>query len=332
MKFLTVFILSINCYLVFSQDIHWSQINSNPLFQNPGNCGLFKEDHRFSFNLKDQWRTVTKPYTSTSIGYDTKYRYYPKLGLGSILVSDVAGDGTFKTLEMKAIGSYELFNSKNMHSLRLGIDLGLNYREQNFNAYMYDNQYNGYFSDNSIQTVENNKSSNTINYSVSLGGVWTKRINGSNLIKIGVSSFNLNKPNHSFYGIKVQRDIRNLIHIQYQQKIYKQMMFIPSINISKQGKYTEILIGALINQQLEFNDIQNFILVYGLYYRSMDALIVTLGTNIKNKYLIGTSYDINISQFTKATNGRGSIELSFIYLLNRKLIHKPKQIQCIEYL
>ena len=332
MKIFVLTILIINCFHVFSQDIHWSQINSNPLFQNPGNTGQFDADHRFCFNIKDQWRKVTKPYTSCSIGYDTRYQYYPKIGFGGIVVTDVAGDGSYKTVELKLLGSYELWNIKNSNSFRIGMDVGLNYREMNFNAYMYDNQYNGFFYDKAIQAVENNISNTTLNYTLSLGAVWTKSFYNTDRIKIGFSSYNLNKPNQSYYNVKLERDIRNSLFIQYQKKINNLLQLTPSVNISMQGKYTELLLGATLSQPLKHTKFHNILINFGSFYRLNDALILLIGTDIQNKYLINISYDINVSQLTKASNGRGSIEMSFIYLLNRKKIAKPKHLQCIEYL
>jgi type IX secretion system PorP/SprF family membrane protein len=331
LKFFTHFIFFVICNPVFSQDIHWSQINSNPLFQNPGNTGYFEADHRFSFNLKDQWRKVTKPFTSSSVGYDTKYRYYPKVGLGAIFISDVAGDGSFKTIETKLLGSYELFNKKNINSLRFGIDFGLNYREMNFKSYMYDNQYNGFFYDNSLPNIEDFITNNTINFTLSLGTIWTKKLNNKDKISIGLSSFNLNKPNQSYYGIKVERDIRNSLFFQYEKKL-QHILLNPSLNISKQGKYTEIIFGTLISLPFKFKKTPTTIINFGIYHRIKDAIIFSLGTTYKEKLMFALSYDINISQLTKATNGRGSIEFSLIYLLYRKIMPKPKQIQCIEYL
>ena len=52
---------------VSAQDIHWSQINNNPIFQNPANTGNFEGDFRFVGNYKDQWRSVTVPFTTFSI-------------------------------------------------------------------------------------------------------------------------------------------------------------------------------------------------------------------------------------------------------------------------
>jgi len=38
----------------FAQDIHWTQFNNNPIFQNPAGAGNFKEDIRLTANYRTQ--------------------------------------------------------------------------------------------------------------------------------------------------------------------------------------------------------------------------------------------------------------------------------------
>ena len=56
-----------------TQDIHWTQFNDNQLFQNPANAGNFNGDLRFIGNFKDQWRSVTVPFSTFSFSIDKKY-------------------------------------------------------------------------------------------------------------------------------------------------------------------------------------------------------------------------------------------------------------------
>lgn len=70
------FLLLFNCAFLnsFAQDIHFSQLNRQPLYQNPGNTGDFKGDIRLMLNYKEQWRSVTVPFRSTVIGADFKIK------------------------------------------------------------------------------------------------------------------------------------------------------------------------------------------------------------------------------------------------------------------
>ena len=83
MKKITCLLLLISLSNIsFGQDIHWSQFNDNPIFQNPGNTGQFNGDIRFIGNYRDQWRSVTVPFSTISISVDSKLYNHKNLGFG----------------------------------------------------------------------------------------------------------------------------------------------------------------------------------------------------------------------------------------------------------
>ncbi|NDE62604.1 MAG: type IX secretion system membrane protein PorP/SprF, partial [Cyclobacteriaceae bacterium] len=73
-RWLAICLLSVPC-LFRAQDIHWSQFNDNPIFQNPANTGEFLGDTRFIGNFKDQWRSVSVPFQTFSVSVDRKAKY-----------------------------------------------------------------------------------------------------------------------------------------------------------------------------------------------------------------------------------------------------------------
>jgi hypothetical protein len=61
MKKLILSISVIICSVVFGQDIHFSQFQTQPLTQNPALVGV-KFDFAANVNYKDQWRQIGSPY------------------------------------------------------------------------------------------------------------------------------------------------------------------------------------------------------------------------------------------------------------------------------
>jgi type IX secretion system PorP/SprF family membrane protein len=126
-----------------AQDIHWSQFNDNPIFQNPGNAGLFNGDIRLVANHRDQWRSVTVPFVTTNISIDSKLHNKREISYGLMLFHDVVGDGNFRTAEIQGNLAYTIkLSSDSMHTLRPGINIGMNHRQLNFDKFYFDNQYN----------------------------------------------------------------------------------------------------------------------------------------------------------------------------------------------
>lgn len=307
----------------FSQDIHWSQFNDNPLFQNPGNSGNFIGDYRFISNYRNQWKSVTTPFSTLNFSFDTKHKKHQNLGYGGLFFHDVSGDGKFRTIELQANLSYKLKMSKNEnHILLLGLNLGLNHRQINFNLLSFDNQYNGMVYDPNLPSNEIYSSQKNTNLSIGTGIVHEFHINKTNKISSGISFFNLNKPNQGFYNEIVYRDIRTTFYIKGIRKINFDINIIPSIQLNIQGKYKELIIGSSLKYSL-IDKPRDYKAVYaGLWFRNRDAFYITTGLDYQN-WFFGLSYDINVSKLVPASNLRGGFEAAIRYII---FSVKPKNV------
>ena len=84
-------------FSVFAQDIHFSHLNRQPIYQNPANTGLFAGDIRLTGNYKDQWRSVTVPFQTFAAAGDMKWKQ-KGINFGALLFHDNVGDGFYQTL------------------------------------------------------------------------------------------------------------------------------------------------------------------------------------------------------------------------------------------
>jgi hypothetical protein len=129
-------------FIAYGQDIHWSQFNDNPIFQNPANTGEFNGDTRFIGNFRDQWRSVSVPFQTFNICFDRKAKHF---NYGMLMFHDQAGDGKLKTIEaMVTLSKTFKITSDSLHIITGGINLGINHRQVNTDAFYFDSQYNGY--------------------------------------------------------------------------------------------------------------------------------------------------------------------------------------------
>lgn len=304
-----------------AQDIHFSQVNRQPLFQNPANTGLFNGDLRLTANHKDQWRSVTVPFTTSVFAIDGKTKF-KGLTLGCLLFHDQVGDGALQTFEsLISCGKNFRFSANSSHALAAGIQVGFNYRQLNWNKFYFDNQFNGLYFDPTIPINETVANTSTSNVTVGTGLVYTYTQKNNYNITIGLSGHNLNRPNQGFFGSTIKRDARlslfALMDITYSQQIH----IIPGLSFNTQGKYKELLIGGqvkriLIDQKGHYQAIDG-----GLWMRTKDAFVVRLGIAFQN-WTAAVSYDTNISKLAVASNLRGGFELSASYIITR---FKPKK-------
>ncbi|MDG1148599.1 MAG: PorP/SprF family type IX secretion system membrane protein [Crocinitomicaceae bacterium] len=318
--------------MAYSQDLHWSQFNANPIFQNPGNTGHFKGDVRFSGNFRDQWRSVTRPYSTISLSVDANAPSIKNLGYGMLFFHDVTGDGSLRTIEVQGNVSYQFkLTNDSTHTIRPGINMGINHRQLDFNHYYFDNQYDGIAYNPTLPTNELLQVDRKTNFSIALGAIYqfykTERLN----FTIGLGAYNLNKPNQGFYNEVIQRDIRVNLFGKGIYKLNYDWDLLPSFSISTQGKYRELVVGSSIKYTL-INKLGQYRALYGgLWYRNNDAGILSVGMDYQ-RWFVGLSYDINFSKLTPASRARGGFEIAIRYILNH---FKPKQIThriCPDYI
>jgi len=333
--------LTTNClvliFLLFSsicsgQDIHWSQFNDNPLFQNPGNAGNFNGDYRFVGNYRNQWKSVTIPFSTLSFSADGRLYNRPEIGYGIVFFHDVSGDGKLRTIEFQGNGSY-LFKltPDSLHTLRAGINIGMNHRQVNWDQLYFDNQFNGVIFDPTLPSGELFQTDRRTNFSIGTGAVYEYFINKREKFTLGMGFYNLNRPDQGFYNEKVFRDIRFNLHGRGLYKLDIDWDLVPGVNLSLQGKYRELILGSSVKYTL-IDRLGTYRAVYGgIWYRNRDAAILTVGMDYQS-WFAGISYDINFSKLVPASNARGGIEFAVRYILNHFKPSKALHRVCPDYI
>ena len=113
----------LSCGSIHAQDIHFSQFFNAPYAQSPANIGQFDGDYRAGAIYRQQWRSVTTPYSTFGIGGDAAHFAGVKgLGLGAWVYNDKAGDSRMNTFHADLGASWtEHFGESKEHSIIGGI-------------------------------------------------------------------------------------------------------------------------------------------------------------------------------------------------------------------
>jgi len=323
------FLFSFCIFNAWNQDIHWSQFNDNQLFQNPANAGNFYGDLRIIGNYRDQWRSVSVPFSTFSMSVDKQTK---KLGYGIMAFHDQAGDGKFSTIELQGNVSYNLkLSADSAHNLRGGINFGMNHRQVNWNSFYFDSQFNGYIFNPILPTNEVIQTDRKTNLSIGGGIVYDWVKNPRLRVSTGISAFNLNRPNQGFYNATIKRAIRYNGFLKATIAIKPMIDVIPSIQFSSQGTYQELVLGSSVKHYLPSKTFVYRAVYAGLWMRNKDACMLTLGYDHQDLF-VGLSYDINLSKLLPASNARGGFEIALRYIINR---FKPKRADhrvCPDYI
>ncbi|HHZ64359.1 MAG TPA: type IX secretion system membrane protein PorP/SprF [Flavobacteriales bacterium] len=313
------------------QDIHFSQFYASEIMLNPAATGNFIGDQRAVVNYKDQWRSVANPYTTFAMAFDMRIFKQKiskgSLGVGLTAFSDRAGDVNMGTSQINLLLGYNAdLDEKN--TLAAGIQGGVAQRSINNEAMQWGNQDDGKSGyDPTLSSGESSEFGNYTYGDFSGGIMWkyssnqkTMTSNDGLKANLGIAFFHINKPKGKFYTSTDERLYSKLVmHGQALIGLKNTNMAIqPKILWLHQGPTNEILLGAMLRYRLKEASkytglIKETALSIGAYYRIKDAFIPAILFEISN-FSIGFSYDVNVSDLSKASNGRGGSEISLRFV------------------
>jgi type IX secretion system PorP/SprF family membrane protein len=299
-----------------AQDLHFSQFFNSPLTTNPANTGFIPDaDYRVGAHYRNQWSAVmTVPYKTSSIFGDAQL-FRDKLetgwlGVGGVLLSDVAGTGSLRST--KIYGSVAYHQMLGLSSLlSAGFNVGWANKRIDQSKLKYPDQFDGKFFDNPFTAVT--LSNTSVSYMDVQAGMNYAYFPDENIyINAGYSIHHVNRPKETFFNDNTNAGRIPMRHIGFLNAILKvndRVIINPNAYFTTQARASELVVGLNGNYNLsETGDKQ---LVAGLYYRLGDAIAPMVGFELKNtKFTF--SYDATLSSLNKFNNYRGALEFSIV--------------------
>lgn len=318
----------------FAQDIHFSQFMSSPMNLNPAHTGNFDGAIRAVGNVRQQWSSVTIPYQTFGLSVDSKKLFnFKNTAAGIGIYNDRTGDSRLNTFVANISMAFTFpFDKKNMQGITLGITTGITQRSINYSNLRFDNQYNGTLYDPNLGNNEGFSTNNHINPNIHAGLTWFKHKNARNKINTGIALYHITTPNQSFFTNQISLLDRRLnLHASFQNKISKRMDFIPSLLVNFQGAYQALTFGSAVKYIINPNAVYYRAVYLGLWTRAGDAAWFSAGMDYGNVYAC-ISYDINYSTLMPASNLRGGVELSVIYIIKHLIPKRKRYLSCPDFL
>ncbi len=294
---------------LFSQEIHYSLYEYNPLFLNPANTGNFNGDWRLSGNFRNQIISSAEPYRTTSIGFDSRIHIFKqRIGVGIYALNDESGVGGLSFNKFFASLAYQYEINKNYFSV--GIQAG--YVFGSVNSWGIWNYTDGDFSSPSGEGDFGERSSYA---DVNLGMHWKRNFKMLEP-EIGLGFSHLNKPNISFTEGNYKEDIKLTLNTRIKVNISDKLFVYPSFLYVGKGM-TLTMVGTNIGYNIPGNKSSVKQFLVGAYLRNgltedLNTLVFSLGATIR-RLDIGLSYDMNAGQFGESVGNTGAFEISFIY-------------------
>ena len=328
---LLLFILS--SMMMKGQDLHFSQFTMTPLQMDASQAGKIGGDVRLIMNYKDQWGSIANPYKTYGVSFDSRLNKKQQkdnfFGLGLSVYQDKAGDISMSWLEADLSLAYHIKTSQESY-VSAGIQGGFGQRSLDPTSLRYDNQYDGSGHNDAYSSNENITTPSYMYPDFSVGvsysfGVNSNRVISNNgydgkKINVGLAVHHAPSFNRSF--LQNESDGQKLKYVAHTMTSFgidnTNMAIQPSGFIGYQNGATEFNVGTYFRYTLKEKSrftkaFSGAAFSLGTHYRTGDAFILTALIEV-GSFALGTSYDINLSGLSAASDGRGGLELSIRYI------------------
>jgi len=311
-KYLAVALFTMLTTAVVAQiDPHFTQYYMYPLWLNPALTGTFDGNYRVSVIQRQQWGSITTPFTTSGLSADMTTR--KNLNFGVNFLQQTAGDVGFKYTTGNLSVSYSgiRFGREGDKVVTFGMQGGILGRSIDLSNVQVNDQYdNGNIND----AVIAHPSASAFDMSA---GVFYYDADPDKKVNLfgGFSAGHLTQPTDPFLssvsGAKLP--IRYTTHAGANIYLSEKAQLVPNVLFMNQGNVNEVMLGGYV--QLTVNETTDFTI--GANYRVQDAISPYLGFKF-GSFTLGASYDVNSSQLGKLVNGTSGFDLSLMYTDSKK--------------
>lgn len=306
-----------------AQDIHFSQFNETPVILNPAlTCTAY--DTRIIANYKNQWASVASPFQTYGVSIEQVVKHLKLkksyVGMALNVYNDKAGDANLGTLQAN-LGVNVVVKTGANGKFSGGLGGGIIYRKIDPSKLKWESQYDGYNYNAATASGEAIPNATFIqgdmvvglNYHYAKSERYISAQDGTKF-DIGFSAFHFGIPKYSFVKSGDKEYAKYVGHANFDIGIKGAgIALVPSFIYMRQGPSQEINAGFMFKYIIQDQSVYTGIkkpcaISLGAYYRVGDAVIPSFLFQY-DKYALGISYDINVSQLTAASKAKGGLEV-----------------------
>ena len=309
-----------------AQDPGFSQFFASPLTLNPALTGKFNGALRIAGNYRNQWPAINNAFITSTVSVDApiltnKLPVNDTWGIGFMGMTDKTASGILNDNYFGISTAYHLaLDEDGYHSIGVGFQ-GV-YANQSLDGtrltFEDGLQLDGTFLRSPSEAI-NSEFVQVHYFDANMGVLYNATTNGNNNFYLGASGYHLNHPKASFLGEDtINVPIRLTIHGGGYFPIpgSASTIYVSALASNQAGARQYVLGGAweITNDNDETNPVNFYA---GLWARftnnTTDAVIPYLGLDYNN-FSLGVTYDVNVSALSTASQSRGGIEISLIYI------------------
>jgi type IX secretion system PorP/SprF family membrane protein len=303
-----------------------TQFYNTPLRLNPANAGLFSGRARFITNFKRQWESVGEPYQTIAASGDFQVARDVTggdfFGMGIDIIQDKAGISELSNLSANLSFSFtKALDSRKSQFVSVGFQGGYGQRSISGGNLNWGSQWTNTGFNKDIYTPDQTLDESTSFFDLGAGvNYFYSRTDDIVKLYIGVAGFHLTKPTVSFLGSEeatIGRKFTINGGLKYKFGHSGNFSVFPNFVYSWQGKGNVLIYGTDLEYRIDDGSRSTGTRKYtsfavGLYHKwnSVFSPVVKLH---KAGFSLYVSYDLEIGNITRVTNGQGGIEVALKY-------------------
>ncbi len=316
-----------------AQDPNFSQFFASPMTLNPAMTGKFDGVYRVAGNFRDQWPTINNAFVTKTASFDAgilknRLSDIDQLGVGILGMTDRAGDGVLVTNSAAlSVAFHKGLDENGYHQIGAGFQGSYTNKRLDLTKVVFADELTPLgFVPGTTGEIFDSRQINVSYLDVNAGVLYNGSTNGYNSFYIGASMYHINRPKESFRGGEFLLNTRTTIQAGGKIPIgtYNAIHF--AANHSMQAKAKNTIVGGTFSLNINNDEENPTNLFLGAWYRFNDAAIPYIGLEFNGVH-IGATYDANTSSLKPASNTRGGMEISIIYI-KKPVDPNTKKLNC----
>jgi type IX secretion system PorP/SprF family membrane protein len=319
---------------VQAQDPHFSQFFASPLTLNPAFTGKFNGTVRVAGNYRNQWPEINRAFITNTASIDfqilqNKIAYTDNWGVGMMAYSDNSANGAVKFNYASVSTAFHKGLDEEGYS-QIGVGFQVTYANMLINTtnLKFEDQLTSAGFTGVTSEIFSNPAALKSNYiDINAGLLYTGSSNDRNNYYLGVSMYHVTRPKQTFTGANYLLNTRTTFHGGGYFGVGSTTTLHVSALQSLQGGASETVLGGAVQFNLSDADAEKPASFYaGSWLRLNDAIIPYIGLEFGD-FRLGATYDVNTSSLKTASEKRGGLEISLIYIRRPNTdrnIHCPK--------
>jgi type IX secretion system PorP/SprF family membrane protein len=280
--------------------------------------GKFDGDFRAAGNYRNQWPTINRAFTTATVSLD-----FPILR-NRIAANDIWGVGIMAYSDQSANSALKFNYLSVSTAFHKGLDedgysqIGAGFQGTYSNMLLdvsnlkFEDQLTPFGFTGTTSEIFNNSVLKNNYFDLNAGVLYTGSTSDKNNFYAGVSMYHITRPKQQFTGSFFLLNPRTTFHAGGYFPLGTDKTIHLSALYSMQAQASEAVLGGAVELPVSQSDKPTSVYV-GSWLRINDALIPYMGLEFSD-FRLGVTYDVNTSSLKAASQSRGGIEISMIYI------------------